>query len=422
MKTIFSFLFLVFWLGSNAQGFLTVKGIHMDFSGFVRNDFIFDSRRNLGACDDLFELYPLKPELDQNGKDLNDVSSAKFLNTFSRFGTRFRGLEIGKAKISAYIEFDFTGSTMTPTLRLRHANTQIEWPTSKLLIGRTWHPLFIEKVYPATLNENTGLPFQVFNRSPQIRFTHTLTKNLDMILAAVYQYDYSNAGPNGKTYQYQRDGIVPDLSGQLQFYNENWVIGGAIDFKSIRPRTYTTVTNAESEEVSKFKTNEKLNTIAALVYLKYTKDKFLIMAKSMYGQNVCEHLLPSGYYVASLNSATGAETYTPLNHIYNWVNFTYGKTLKFGMYIGYLKNLGTSVNPVTNSPFYGMTYASGIDMIYKFSPQLIYSYKNFMFGVELSYTNVAYGSPDYNNKAKVIVNKNEQAGNFRNMISAAYYF
>ncbi len=416
MKTLLSFLFLLLWLGGQAQGFLTVKGIQMDFTGFVRNDFIFDSRRNLGACDDLFELYPLKPDLDNNGKDLNAAPSAKFLNTFSRVGTRFTGLEIGKTKIGGYIEFDFTGSTMTPTLRLRHAYTQIAWPSSKLLIGRTWHPLFIEKVYPATLNENTGLPFQVFNRSPQVRFTHTLAKNLDMILAAVYQYDYSNSGPSGKTYQYQRDGIVPDLSGQLQFYNENWILGAALDFKSIRPRISTTGTNGT------FKTSEKLNTIAALAYLKYTNDKLVFMAKSMYGQNVCEHLLPSGYFVASSNTATGAETYTPLNHIYNWVNITYGNTLKFGMYIGYLKNLGTSKNPITNSPFYGMTYASGIDMISKFSPQLIYTYKNFMFGVELSYTTVAYGSPDYTNKAKVIVNKDDQVSNFRSMISVAYYF
>ena len=107
MKKIFSFLFILFSLGTFAQGgFLTVKGIHMDFTGFVRNDFIFDTRRNLGACDDLFELYPLRPNPDQNGNDLNAVPSAKFLNTFSRLGTRFTGLGIGKAKISGYIEFD----------------------------------------------------------------------------------------------------------------------------------------------------------------------------------------------------------------------------------------------------------------------------------------------------------------------------
>ena len=416
MKKLFV-LFLIFLsLGAFSQDFLTKRGMKFELSGFVRNDFIFDVRRNLGACDDLFELYPLNPVLDHNGEDLNAVPSAKFLNTFSRLGGRFTGLELGKTKISGYIEFDFTGSTMTPTLRLRHAYTQIEWPESKLLIGRTWHPMFIEKVYPATLNENTGLPFQVFNRSPQVRFTKTVTKNLDLILAAVYQYDYSNTGAAGKTYQYQRDGIVPDLHAQLQFYNQNWVIGGAIDFKSIRPQTQTTGTSGT------YKATERLNTFSALAYLKYSKDELIIMAKSMYGQNVCEHLLPSGYFVTSVNTSTGAETYTPMNHIYNWFNFTYGKTLKFGMYIGYLKNLGTSENPMNGSPFYGMTYGSEIDWVSKFSPQLIYYYKNFMLGIELSLTTVAYGTPDYTNKAKVVVNNDDKVTNFRNMISVAYNF
>lgn len=414
MKKTLSFLFVLFSISAFSQGFLTTKNIKFDLSGFVRNDFIFDSRRNLGACDDLFELYPLKPSLDKNGDDLNAVPSAKFLNTFSRFGTRFSGLEMGKAKISGYIEFDFTGSTQVPTLRLRHANTQIEWAKSKLLIGRAWHPMFIEKVYPITLNENTGLPFQVFNRSPQVRFTHTLTKGVDIIMAAVYQYDYSNTGPDGKTYQYQRDALVPDVSGQVQFYNEHWILGAAADWKSILPRTKSQGTNGT------FKASEKINSLSALAYLKFSSGNFMLMAKSMYGQNVCEHLLPSGYFVTSVDPLTGAQTYTSMNHIYNWLNFSYGKALKFGMYLGYLKNLGTTENPVANSPFYGMSSASEIDMISKISPQLIYTYKNFMVGIELSFTTVAYGTPDFTDKAKV---KNaDNVTNFRNMISVAYNF
>ncbi len=393
-----------------SQGFLSSKNIQVDLSGFVRNDFIFDARRNLGAADDLFELYPLKPDYDENGKDLNAVSSAKFLNTFSRFGARFSGLEMGKAKISGFIEFDFTGGSQTPNLRLRHANTQIEWSKSKLLIGRAWHPLFIEKVYPATLNENTGLPFQVFNRSPQVRFTHTLTKNMDLILAAVYQFDYSNRGPQGKSYQYQRDALIPDVSGQLQFYNENWVLGAAIGWKSIQPRTSTSGTNGT------FKTSEKLNTLSALAYLKYSKGKVTLMAKSMFGQNVSESLLPGGYAVASRDEATGAETYTPQNHVYNWVNLVYGEAWKFGLYAGYLKNLGTTDTPA--GPFYGM--GTDIDRIYKISPQLIYTYKNFMFGWEISMTTAAYGDIDYSGKGKII--NTEDVTNLRNMVSIAYLF
>lgn len=409
-KIVLCVLFISLSFSSFSQSFITAKNVKVDLSGFVRNDFIYDSRRNVDACDQLFELFPQKPVYDSNGEDINAQPSAKFLNTFSRIGTRFSGLEMGKAKIGALIEFDFTGGSMTPTIRLRHAYTQFVWPKTKLLFGKTWHPLFIEKVYPITLSENTGLPFQAFNRSPQLRLTHQLTENLDIIAAAVYQYDYSNTGPGGKTYQYQRDVVVPNLHAQLQFYNKNWVLGAGYDWKMIQPRTSTTGTSGT------FVTNEKLSSFAAIAYLKYAKDKFLFMAKSMYGQNVCENLLPSGYAVASIDTVTGAETYTPLNHIYNWVNVAYGGAWKVALYVGYLKNFGTSDKPV--GEFYGL--ATDADMMCKISPQLIYTYKNFMFGAELNWTTVAYGDRDLNDFAKVKNTVN--VTNFRNMLSIAYNF
>lgn len=411
-KVVLFSLLTVFSLNCFAQGFITANNVKVDLSGFVRNDFIFDSRRNFDACDHLLEMYPLEPVFDSNGKDINAQPSAQLLNTFSRIGTNFSGLEMGKTKLSAFMEIDFTGGTLTPTVRLRHAYTVITWPKSKLLVGRTWHPTFIEKVFPATLNENTGLPFQVFNRSPQLRFTFNAANGLDLIAALIYQFDYSNTGPAGKTYQYQRDAVIPNLHGQVQYYNKNWVLGAAIDWKSIQPRTSTTGTSGT------FVTDEKLNTWAALAYMKYSKEKLLVMAKSMFGQNMCESLLPSGYAVSSLNELTGAETYTPLNHSYNWINLTYGNAWKAGLFAGYLKNLGTSENPV--GPFYGMPYSSEISVMYKISPQLIYTFKNFMFGVEISWTTAVYGSADYTNKAKVT--DTENVTNFRNMISIAYKF
>ena len=410
MKNLLLFILAISSLGAYSQEFLTKKGMKLELSGFVRNDFIFDTHRNVDACDHLLEFFPSRPEYDASGEDINAVGTAQFLNTFSRIGTKFSGLEMGKTKVSAYIEFDFTGGSMTPTIRLRHAWTQFEWEHSRLLFGRTWHPTFIEKVYPSTLNENTGLPFQVFNRSPQLRFTHELGKKLDMVLAAVYQFDYSNTGPDGKTYHYQRDAIWPNLHAQLQYYDANWVLGAAFDWKMIQPRTFTEGNNGV------FKANEKLATIAAIAYLKYTKNKFQLKAKSMYGQNVCESLLPSGYAVATTDANTGAETYTPFNHVYNWINFTYGSTWKVGLFAGHLKNLGTSEDPV--GPLYGFSY--NIDRIWRISPQLIYTYKNFMFGWEMSLTTAAYGENDLNNKAKVI--DVEKVSNFRNLISIAYNF
>jgi len=410
MKKLIFFLFVLISIGAYSQGFLSAKNLKVDLSGFVRNDFIFDSRKNVDACDHLLELFPKEPIYDSDGEDINAQPSTHFLNTFTRFATRFSGLEMGKAQVSGYVEVDFTGGTATNSLRFRHAYTLFTWEKTKLLFGRTWHPTFIEKVYPSTLNENTGLPFQVFNRTPQLRLTHQLGSNLDLILGAVYQFKYANYGPDGKTYEYQRNALIPNLHAQLQFYNENWVLGAAIDWKTIQPRTSTTGFNGT------FKTTEKLGTMAAMAYLKYSSGNFLFKAKSMFGQNVSESLLPGGYAIASFDDATGAETYTPQNHIYNWVNLVYGGAWKFGLFAGYLKNLGTSDAPVGS--FYGM--ATDVDMMYKISPQLIYNYKNFMFGWEISITTAAYGDIDYADKGKII--NTENVTNFRNMLSIAYKF
>jgi hypothetical protein len=412
MKLPVSFMLILIYSATFAQGFFTTKNVKMDFSGFVRNDFIFDSRKSVHAADYLLEFYPQPPDYDENGKDINAQPSAHFLNTFTRFGTGFSGLEMGDAVVSAYVEVDFSGGTATNSLRLRHAYTRFVWPKTNLLFGRTWHPTFIEKVYPSTLNENTGLPFQVFNRSPQLRITHSLTDNLDLITGAVYQFKYVNDGPDGRTYIYQRQAVVPNLHGQLQFFNDNWVVGAALDWKSIQPRTRTTGTNGT------FKTNKKLNTFSALAYLKYTNNKFQFKAKSMFGQNMDESLLPGGYAVASLDFGTGEETYTPLNHIYNWINIVYGGDWKIGLYAGYLQNLGAGEDPVAGTKIYGR--GADIDMIYKISPQLIYNYKNFMFGWEMSLTTAAYGEIDYEDKARV--KNSENVTNFRNMVSIAYNF
>jgi hypothetical protein len=317
---------------------------------------------------------------------------------------------MGKSKISAYMEIDFTAGSITPALRLRHAYSLFAWPKTKLLFGRTWHPTFTEKVYPQMLNENTGLPFSVFNRSPQLRLTYQLRPDLDVIAAAIYQFEYNNYGPDGKHYKYQRDVIVPNLHGQIQYYNANWVAGAGVDWKMIQPR------NSTSGTAGKYVAHEKLSTFAALAYVKYTKEKLMIQAKSMFGQNLSESLLPGGYAVASVDAATGAETYTPLNYWYHWANFTYGNSWKVGLFAGYLQNMGATESVI------GEIYALAPDVKYmaKISPMLIYTYKNFMVGAEIGWTTAAYGDIDRNDYGKV---KNaESVTNFRNMLSVAYNF
>src|SRR6056297_1354648 len=150
MKRILPVLLMLISTACFSQGFFSSKNIKVDLAGFVRNDFSFDTRRNVDACDRLLEFMPMAPNYDTNGEDINAQPSAQFLNTFTRFGTALSGLEMGNATIGAYVEVDFTGGASTNSLRFRHAYTKFTWAKTQLLFGRTWHPSFIEKVFPST--------------------------------------------------------------------------------------------------------------------------------------------------------------------------------------------------------------------------------------------------------------------------------
>lgn len=411
MKKAITIVLQLFVISVFGQGITTEKGLNLSFSGFVKNDFIIDTRRNVEAVDGLYTLWPLKPQFDYNGSDINAQPSVRMFSIATRFGTRLSGIELGEMKIGAYVEFDFTGGDAANSIRLRHTYTTFSWPKTQLLFGRTWHPTFIEKVFPGVMALNTGVPFQVFNRSPQLRLTHHLGDNFDMIVAAVYQINYVNFGPDGASSRYQRDAVLPNLHFQLQYYNQNWVLGAGIDWKTIQPRSFTI--GAENKIYS---SNQKLNSMAALAYLKYTKGKVELKAKSMFGQNVSESLLAGGYAVATLHPQTGYETYTPTNHTYNFINFMYGNTWRTGIFLGYMKNLGTSENPI--GPFYAR--GADVDVCYRISPQLTWRYKTFMASWEPEITSVSYGIPDMNDKGKV--KDAEFVTNFRSLLTIMYFF
>ena len=398
MKRILLLMILSGAFKSSGQGITTERGLNLSFTGFIKNDIIVDSRRNVEAVDGLYTLWPLKPSFDSAGKDINATPSARMFSISSRFATRLSGLEAGSARIGAYLELDFTGGDPANSIRLRHAYTSFTWLKTHIIFGRTWHPTFIEKVFPGVMALNTGVPFQVFNRSPQVRITHRLNPKMDLIGAAVYQINYVTMGPDRDTglpvasSRFQRDALLPNLHLQLQYFEKNWVAGLGVDWKTVQPRDVVTGNNGQISV-----TREKLDTWAALAYMKYAHGKFEIKAKSMYGQNMTESLLAGGYAIASKDPATGFETYTPTQHTYNFVNVFYGTVWKTGIFLGYMKNLGTLANPSGN--FYAR--GADVDVCYRISPQITYNYKNMLMSWEPEITSVSYGVIDYNDKGRV---------------------
>lgn len=104
--------------------------------GWVRADYIFDSRQSAYSREYNLNLYPLDEKLDANGKDINSAGSSNFLAITTRVGINFKGPNVWGAKATGKIEADFFGNTelnkttagtgSTGLLRLRHATATLD--------------------------------------------------------------------------------------------------------------------------------------------------------------------------------------------------------------------------------------------------------------------------------------------------------
>jgi len=388
--------------------------VRFDISGFVKSDIFFDSRQNLEALEGLLLIFPKDIELDENGRDINANSSWGMVDIATRVRGKIKGPDVLGAKLTGLVEVDWTGiagKSTTSRVRLRHAYSKLSWENTEILFGREWHPMFVKEVYPSVMSLNTGIPFQPFNRSPMLQISHRIGK-LKLIGAAISQSDYLSSGLDGKSNQYIRNSNIPNLHLQLQYKPGNFLLGAALDYKSIMPRTST---ESLINENAVFVTNEKVNTYALMGFFKYQSQKLELKAKAIYGQNLSESIMPGGYGVSALDSITGFEEYTPFNHMYTWGNIIYGNKTKFGLFAGYTKNLGTE-NPIVGD-VYGM--ALDVDYIYRIAPNISHTFNKLMLAVELEYTVAAYGdsADNYMNYTT-----SHEVSNTRVMFSMFHYF
>ena len=301
----------------------------MQVSGFARIDYIYDTRQTSEAVEGLFTFYPMNRQFDANGKDINGAPVTNFVSIASRLCTRFYGPDVLKARSSAYIEFDFTGTSNTNGVRLRQAYTNLAWAKSNLLLGRSWHPLAMGCV-PNVVALNTGAPFWAFNRSDQIRFDYK-PDNLLLSLFAVFQSDYASLGPSPgtadvsvKSPTYLRNALWPEFAVHFAYKTPSFQAGAIATVKSIKPRLYT-MADYTIPGGLKYKTDEKLTSYAAQAYVQYQYDRWILKAQATYTQNTTESLMIGGYAVSAIDPTTGHETYTPTQYMNYWINVDYGK-------------------------------------------------------------------------------------------------
>ncbi|MBN1990792.1 MAG: hypothetical protein JW783_15420 [Bacteroidales bacterium] len=424
MRKLYLFLF-VSTLASSAFALTdttTITKPKLDFGGFFRVEYWYDTRQNVEAIDGLFLLYPKAPMADANGEDILAAPGFNSLAMATRLRTSITMPNIFGAKSTILVEADFTGLSSNVHFRFRHALATLNWGKTKLMAGQTWHPMFVTDVYPYLVGLSTGAPFQSFNRSPQLTLTHEITPGLFGTISAIHQSDYKSFGPDPETpgkaiasSSFLRNSTIPNLFAQLQVKSSSVTAGLAADFKSLRPRLFTV---SPADGTSKYVTSERINTLSGMAYLKVQADMLTIRTKVMYGQNLADHLMLGGYGVATVDAQTGAETYTSLRHLFAFANVTYGKDFQVGLFGGYAKNLGAQDNVVATTSIYGR--GADIDYMFRVAPNIMYRKNQYLFAFEVEYTAAAYGAIDIANKAKVI--NSDLVGNTRFLFALQYDF
>jgi hypothetical protein len=403
MKKIFSILFLISAFMS-AQTDKPAVGI--SFSGFIKTDLMFDSRQTVSIREGHFLLYPQNENLDLKGNDINAKSNFNILSIQTRLNAKITGPDAFDAKTSGVVEGEFFGTADSDVngFRLRHAYIKMDWEKLSLLVGQTWHPMFITEMFPGVVSFNTGVPFQPFSRNPQVKLTLT-EDNFKFILVAASQRDFTSNGPDGFSSAYLRNSVLPNLHGQIQFNSQELFGGIGIDFKRLTPRIVTTKKN---------KTDAAVNSISFTAFTKLNFDPVTFKLQGVYGNNLADHVMLGGYAVKTLDTLSGYEEYTPLSCLSVWGEISTGKEIEFAVFSGYAKNLGAKDNIVGS--YFGR--GTNIENVFRVSPRIQFNSGKTRISTEVEYTSAGYGNAKDSNKGKV-----EKVKNITNVrVLAAFYF
>lgn len=385
----------------------------LNWYGFVNNQMYFDDRECLQGAADLFNVIPLDVDPDNiYGKDFNDHSSISMLAITTRLGARLAGPELLGAKTTGQFEADFTGfSGSTTMLSIRQANFKFTWDNDVLTMGQTWHPMSGE-IFPETIGIAMGAPFNPFNRSPQIRYDrYLLQKQLRLSLAAIYQFQYASIGPNGRSYEYQKNSLTPEVYLGVDLTAGDLKIGIGGEWNRIVPRTVS------RDGLITVKTDEYLNSFCGMLQASYNHERLSLKTKTMLGGNMSHLGITSGYIDYGLKEDLTTYMWDPLRAVSSWAMGTYGtKTLKGGLFLGYMKNLGSDKNFKMG---YEYVYGSPkIQQMYRISPNISYIVGCFDIALEYERTSVAYGTVKDNGA----VSNAHWVTNNRVLVSTTYKF
>ncbi len=385
----------------------------LSLSGYVKTDFIYDSRQTVNIREGHFLLFPKGESLDPDGRDINAKANFNMLTIQTRLVGQITGPRALGARTSGLVEAEFFGHSEEDIngFRLRHAYVKLNWQKTELLVGQFWHAMFITDCVPDVISFNTGAPFQPFARNPQVRLTHQFDK-FSLVATAMTQRDFVSSGPEGASSAYLRNAVLPELNLKCEYAWKNrrnghellCGIGG--DYLKLVPRLSTN---------TGYQADESISNAAGMAYAKYTMPGLTFKCEGIYGQNLYHLTMLGGYAVHEVMDANRDDVdYTPLKNYSLWGEVhTNGEKFQAGFFAGYSKNLGSK------ETVDGEIYSRGftIDSLYRIAPRAFYNSGKLRLAAEVEWTVAAYGAPD--NKGVVMDAKHIL--NCR-LLGAVYYF
>ncbi len=381
--------------------------------GFVRTDYIFDSRKSAMVREDHLNLYPLDVTNDANGKDVNAVSQSNFLSITSRLGVKLKGPDVWGAKMSGTIEGDFFGNTDATIglLRLRHAYVNMDWKKTSLTLGQTWYPTFIPEVFPGVANFSTGILFNPFGWATQAKLKQSLSKDVSLSLTAYKEREFAAAAVTGSAANAVTiNSSLPTINAQLQYKGKNVFLGAGFEYKSLQPLTVS---------ATNLVTSEKINSSSVFAYGKYANDAIIIKAYGISGGNMNNLVMLGGF---TGTTTAGIQSYDPTKTTAMWIDIaSNGKTIAPGFFFGTTKNNGSDKAAGTLAQIYGRGLASArsIDNVWRTSGRIDFKKNKFRVSPELEYTSAKWGDTDLFAKATTNLKK---VSNFRALLSCVYLF
>ena len=373
--------------------FAQEKPASIKLYGFIRNYFALDTRESLAGTEDFFYYVPKDENISSDGTDLNEQTTFRFAALTTRLGVDIKGYEYEGFKIGGKIETDFysgvSGVTGTATLRLRQAYATIGKDDWTVTAGQAWHPMAADM--PDVFSLNTGAPFGPFSRTPLVKLDWNLAGNLSLTGAAIWQMQYTSAGPSGASANYIKYGCTPELYLGLNFSEGPLSAKLGVDMLSIKPRW-----NDGTKKVS-----DRITTVSPFLYAQYKKGLFSAKVKTIFAE-AGEHFNLNGGYGISAKNNDGSYDYTPTRNSSTWVSLMYGKKTQWILFGGYVKNFGvkdilygsmgieSTYVPAANLYFSKNSY-SNMNSMWRLTPTVIRNIGKFSLGLEYEITSVQYG-------------------------------